>query len=204
MAKPSVAVAIPSIDVRGELLRRALASVEEQTRVPEQIVVVIDEHRQGPSATRNACLDQVETDYVAWLDDDDYLYPEHLRLTMETASEHAADLVYPWFARQDGYDPFRVDHQQVFRRPWDERLWEALMTENNFIPITTLIKVDMLRSVGGFPLPWSEDWPHPSNEDWGCWKRLLNAGATFAHCPHETWQWCPHGIDRRPKGRVTQ
>ncbi len=49
---------------------------------------------------------------------------------------------------------------------------------NNFIPITTLIRTELLKSVGGFPLLSSEEWPHPANEDWGCWKKLLNAGVS--------------------------
>lgn len=194
----TVAVCIPTIPPRGELLARALDSVERQTRTPDEVIVVMDEHRQGPSQTRNRCLEQVTSDYVAWLDDDDEFMPIHLEICMDAIGYAEADLVYPWFYRDDGFDPFEA----LMRRPvvgleFDDELRYYLLHTNNFIPITTIIRTEKLREVGGFPDRRSERWPHPANEDWGCWKDLLNAGAKFVHTPHRTWHWHRHGIDRQ-------
>jgi glycosyltransferase involved in cell wall biosynthesis len=194
----TVAVCVPTIPPRGELLTRALLSVENQTRQADQVVVQRDDDWEGPSQTRNRCLALVQDcEYTAWLDDDDEFLPNHLRLCLAAAVDNDADLVYPMFTRQDHLNPFRVDHISPFGRPWDARLLKAIMEENNFIPVTTLIRTELLRSVGGFPLRLSEEWPHHANEDWGLWKKLLVAGAKFWHVPEVTWTWHPHGIDRR-------
>lgn len=193
----TVTVGIPHIESRTLLLDRALASVNSQTHAPDSIVVQLDMYREGPAVTRNRILDQVETDYVAWLDDDDEFLPHHLETCLKYAEAEDADLVYPWFKRHDGYDPFKVDQASPFGRPFDERMREHILTRNNFIPIVTLIRTELLKEVGGFPQPWADDWPHPSNEDWGLWRRLLTANARFTHAPSETWLWHRHGIDRR-------
>lgn len=193
-----VAVCIPTIPPRGELLTRALLSVEAQTRQADQVVVMRDDDWEGPSQTRNRCLDAVhDCEYTAWLDDDDELLPHHIEWCLAAALQHDADLVYPMFTREDHLNPFRVDHVTPFDRPWDSRLRQAIMYENNFIPVTTLIRTEMLRAVGGFPLRNSERWPHSANEDWGLWKDLLNNDAKFVHVPEVTWTWHPHGIDRK-------
>jgi hypothetical protein len=199
----TVAVCIPTIPPRWELLARALDSVEAQTRVPDEVIVVRDDHRLGPSQTRNACLASVTSDYVAWLDDDDEFLPWHLELCLDAITYTEADLVYPWFERDDGYDPLSaVMRRQVLGLEFDDTLRYYLLHTNNFIPVTTIIRTEKLREIGGFPERNSERWPHAANEEWGCWKELLNAGAKFVHAPHVTWRWNRHGIDRMPRGTV--
>lgn len=199
----TVTVGIPTIPPRGGLLMRALNSVWNQTRQPDEVFVEMDEHWTGPCETRNRILDRVTTDYVAWLDDDDELHPNHLDVLLRTAVSEDADLVYPWFTREDAIDPFEtLMRRQLCGAPFDDSLRDYVLTTNNFIPITTLIRTSKLKEVGGFPLRNSDDWPHPANEDWGCWIRLLRAGARFVHAPYRTWHWHRHGIDRR-SNRIT-
>lgn len=194
---PTVTVGIPHIQPRQLLLQRAVASVDAQTHQPDSIVIHLDVYREGPALTRNRILDQVTTDYVAWLDDDDELLPHHLETCMKYAEAEDADLVYPWYKRFDRFDPFGSRPPYPVGKAFNDELREHLLTKNNFIPVTTVIRTELLKEVGGFPLPWVEDWPHPSNEDWGLWRRLLRAGARFTHAPSETWIWHRHGIDRR-------
>jgi len=194
----TVDVVIPTIPPRTELLARAVRSCEAQTLKPNKIITVLDEHWEGPSQMRNRGLEQVETEFVAFLDDDDELLPDHIQTCLSYANTFSADLVYPMFTRADHQDSiFRVDGASPFGRPFDERLRRAIESENNFIPVTVLIRTEMLRAVGGFPLRSSEEWPHHANEDWGLWRKLLAAGAVFVHAPYVTWTWHPHGVDRR-------
>jgi hypothetical protein len=67
-----------------------------------------------------------------------------------------------------------------------------MMTLGNFIPITVLVKTELVKRVGGFPTPFSEVWPYKGCEDWGLWQQLLRAGATFVHYPERTWAWVHH------------
>jgi glycosyltransferase involved in cell wall biosynthesis len=82
----NVTVAIPSIPGREQLLARALESVAAQTTAPRRILVHTDTERHGAAWTRNRLLRQVRTGWVAWLDDDDELLPNHLEVLIRGAN----------------------------------------------------------------------------------------------------------------------
>lgn len=202
----TIAAVIPTIPDRDQLLQRALDSIDRQTRQPDQIVVAHDPHRTGAAATRNRALDQVTTDWIAFLDDDDTWHPQHLQRLEETAVATDADLVYPWY---DGInsvgilttvlDGRHVDPMGVEFGP-EQR--EHLLTTANFIPVTVLVRTALLREVGGFsPPPWAS--PDNPCEDWGTWIKLLDTGAVFAHLPERTWTWRGHSGHTSGRGLVT-
>lgn len=192
-----VTVCIPSIPRRTAMLQEAVRSVQTQTGVGDPIIAVnLDTEGVGAARSRNAALESAKTKWVAFLDDDDLLYPQHLDVLTSYAEYQDADLVYPWFDLHEGVDPLavRIGDRYVspFGLPFGPEHETHLRTEGNFIPVTVLVRRELLMDVGGFPLPYSEDWPHPTNEDWGCWRRLLDAGAKFAHAPERTWRWRWH------------
>ena len=159
-----------------------------QTLLPDVVIVQIDHVGRGAAHTRNAALASVSTEWVAFLDDDDLWLPQHLQALMAVSA--GADLVYSWFTVLNGYDPLTVDGRSPFGQPWSPALAAAIQSAN-FIPVTVLARTAALRAVGGFtPPPWaSADNPC---EDWGCWLKLLDAGAVFRHLPQRTWQWRTH------------
>lgn len=177
-----ITVVIPTIAGRETLLERALASVEAQS-IPCQVVVELDSNRPGPAATRNRALAKVDTEWVAFLDDDDEFLPNHLRACLRHAVLAGADVVYPYF------DIDGVDHIGCFGLPFDP----TLLRRRNFIPVTVLVRTELVRSVGGF-VDHPDEYGQPC-EDWGLWLRLLDAGACFSHLPQRTWLW--HPSDRR-------
>lgn len=209
---PSVGVAIPSIPARPDMLARALSSVTIQTRLPDQISVVIDHDHRGAAPTRNRAWQALQTDWVAFMDDDDELLPHHLERLLGHAEETGADLVYPWFhlnqlraggfirAESDGAGFLLVDGEDAEGRPFDEKAKTWILETGNFIPVTLIVRRSLLAEVGGFPTPGTEEWPHPTCEDWGCWQRLLRAGATFSHLPERTWIWRHHGRNTSGSG----
>ena len=192
----SVAAVIPTIPPRTHFLARALSSVKAQTRPADQIVVRSDSDGIGAAANRNAALDEVTTEWTAFLDDDDMWHPWHLEHLLAHREATGADLVYPWFdgintnllsTRRDGIDvsPYRCE--------FGEEQADHLLKVGNFIPVTVLVRTDLIRQVGGFqPPPWAN--PDGSNpcEDWGCWIRLIETGARFSHLPEVTWRWNGH------------
>lgn len=196
ITRPDVLVVIPTIPGREELLRRAVASIREDISLVTVVgAVETDTDGNGPSITRNRAvvrtLEQgIHPKWLAFLDDDDEFHEGHLaRLTAHTAGR-ALDVVYPWFDLSiggrvnNGRDPLGS-----FGKPFDP---EALR-ENNFIPVTALVRTELFIQVGGFPEVNSEAWPHKDCEDWGLWLRLLDAGAVFSHLPERTWTWHWHG-----------
>jgi glycosyltransferase involved in cell wall biosynthesis len=172
-----VTVVIPTIPGRGDLLERAIASVVAQS-LPAALVVELDKHSEGAAATRNRALRQVDTEWTAFLDDDDELKPNHLRACARLAHLTGADVVYPWFDVVGG-----VDEIGCFGVPFDP----DLLARRNYIPVTTLCRTLAIKAVGGF-----ENHPDPDGkpcEDWGLWLKLHAVGARFAHLPQRTWIW---------------
>ncbi len=46
----------------------------------------------------------MNTEWVAFLDDDDYFYPQHLEALANAAQDTGADMVYPWYDVDGGTD----------------------------------------------------------------------------------------------------
>lgn len=192
-----VQIIIPTIPGREHLLRRALASIRESS-VNYDVTVVNDEARFGPARVRTTAV-RGDTEFVAFLDDDDELYPGHLDRLVAMARETGADVVYPWFdlnvqgmIRNDMNPLSSIPEGPAFDA-------DRLRNDSNFIPVTCLVRTDMFVKVGGFPTPGSTAWPHDECEDWGLWLRLLDAGARFEHLPERTWIYHWHG--RNTSGR---
>ena len=193
----TVAVGIPSIPGREEMLERAVESVRAQTRQPDQLIIEVDHARTGAAHTRNRILDRCDTDVIAWLDDDDALLGSHVeRLTRVLERFPEFDLVYPIPHIPEGRDPTAVSVNGIWQLPWHVPFGAEqethLREQGSFIPITHAVRTEKVREVGGFPIPGTPEWPHENVEDWGYLIRLLDAGAHFFHLPVKTWQWNIH------------
>lgn len=210
MPRLTVAVVIPTIPGREEMLERALASVRAQTRRPDQVVVERDSLRTGADAARNRALERVTTDVIAWLDDDDQLRHNHLRACMRVLenSPDKPDLVYPVPAVVGGQDPTAVSVQGQWVLPWGVRFGpeqEAhLRRYGSFIPMTHLVRTEMVRRIGGFQpgrdVTTEGIGRRYRGEDEDYLVRLLDAGARFEHLDAKTWTWHVHGGNTGGKG----
>ena len=170
----SVTVVTPTIPPRKAMLKRAMGSVIGQTRQPDAISIVFDHDRTGSAATRNRALDAASTEWIAFLDDDDQLLPNHLELLLDCAEQTGADLVYPRPQATSTTPTLR------FGLPFDP---DALR-HANYIPVTVLARTNLVIAAGGFQCPAGYDY-----DDWGLWLSMLNLGAEFVHLPQETWLW---------------
>lgn len=183
MRAPSheITVVIPTIPGREAMLDRAIASVERQDLLPRDLVVEHDVNREGPAAVRNRALAKVETEWVAFLDDDDEMHPEHLLTLVRLQEETGAAMVWPWFKVQGGRDPFPMHRG----RQWDP-------ADPHQIPITVLARTAAIMDVGGFRTMAAGPTDRLGNrcgEDWQLWLDLSAAGYEFAHTPEQTWTW---------------
>lgn len=183
-----ITIVIPTIAERYDLLQRALRTVDAQTLPPAAVLVEPDHDRAGAAATRNRALERVTTEWVAWLDDDDELYPDHLRKLARFATLGGYDVAYPGYDVDGGPDPVGC-----FGLPFDR----SLLQRRNYIPVTALCRTSAVRAAGGFR-------PHPDEhgdpcEDWGLWLAMADLGAKFGHLAVRTWRW--HLSDTSTKGR---
>lgn len=201
----TVSVCIPTIPPRAALLERALRSVEAQTRPPEDVIVVEDEHGVGAGAARNAAWRLAETDVVAFLDDDDELLPDHLELCVGALERERADLAYPWFelvgwedATEERPDPLATRRNGELVHPLGVPFGTEQtkhLREYAWIPATVVVRRSFLEAVGGYPEAGSRDYErYRQCEDWALLNRLLDARARFVHVPKRTWRlYLGHG-----------
>lgn len=173
-----ITVAIATIPPRAPKLARALASVAAQLLQPAAISVAYDHHKRGAAATKNTAIANAATEWVAVLDDDDEMLPQHLLRLAEHALITGADVVYsiPTCPEMGG----GPDGAGRYGVPFDAEE----LRRRSYIPTTSLFRTDLLVKVGGFQ--------HPAGsrlDDWGAYLALLDAGAKFAHLPEQTWVW---------------
>lgn len=179
---------------RPALLREAVESVR-RTRYPAEIVVVNDggsrielegvrlvEHEQsrGRSEAMNAGVRAASSPFIAFLDDDDLYYPEHLdTLTRASATPHAGwytDAVSTSLAPgpSGAYEPRW--QQRIFSEDFDR----DLLLVDNYVPLPTLlVRRDDFLAAGGF------DPAFDLFEDWDFVIRLAQRG-DLLHIPRVT------------------
>jgi glycosyltransferase involved in cell wall biosynthesis len=179
-----ITVCTATISVRADILPRAIKSVENQTLKPKKHLVKLDDQRQGHTAMLDQMIEEAETKYVAILDDDDELLPNHLELLYKSIQETDADLVYPHFRYSNLPDG---GHLEKFRfQPWDN---------NNIrqVPITWLAKKESILEVGGFSKDFDINSYLIDNEgnrlgqDFFMIKKLVEANKVIHHISDITW-----------------
>lgn len=186
MVNDSVSVVIPHIPVRSSLAA-AVDSVAKQTYPVDEIIIATDVHRHGSAVTRNRALSRVATEWVAFLDDDDYLLPDHIETLVSHARETGVDVAYAG-CRVTGPDGENIPLQEEwgrFGKPFDGEL----LRQASHLPVTSLVRTKMAQQAWFGP-PAGVDTPY---DDWGFYLRLLDLGATFSHVPKVTWVWSHHG-----------
>lgn len=176
MAKFDCTVVVPTIARRSKMLSRAISSISAQELSPARIAVEIDSDRTGAAATRDRALSTVSTEWVAFLDDDDEMLPQHLERLHSLAASSGADLAYPWFTVVGGTDPF----PQLFGQPYVDG--ETQTT------VTFLARTSAVVEAGGFTAEHT-----PGNEENGLVRRMHSRGARIEHLPERTWLWHHHG-----------
>lgn len=182
-----VTVVIPTHPARlkNGMTKRAVGSVLMQTHTPSGLIVEIDTDKSGAPFTRNAGLQKVTTTWVAFLDSDDQLKPDHLATLLAGARETNADYLYSW------YEPigFGSDPLPHFGKEWNPE-------DPTQTTITTLVRSDLAKEVG-FRTPPEGALINGQRygEDFQFTVECHKAGAFIKHIPKRTWLWNYHGMN---------
>lgn len=160
-----ITVLTPTVPGRERLLEQCRASV---AAVGLKHLVQVDHERRGPAAIRNELAEQVDTDWLLCLDDDDLLLSHYLEVVRPELER--ADVVYTAWYLTGAADPQPLD-----------RFDADYLRVQNFIPVTAAVRTEAFRAVGGF-----RDVPL---EDHDLWLRLLDAGARFIYVPVVCWRY---------------
>jgi len=178
MDKPKIAVLIPSIPPRAKFLERAVKSALTQTLPPHEVLIEIDDKHHGAAETRNRLLAKVsdDIDFVAFLDDDDYFYPNHLEVHHKLRVAHNADFTYSWF---DGNNPFPQHRGRVFDP-----------TEPHHTTMTVCVTAKIAKEIR-FRTDHPEGWTLPQ-EDWRFILDCRDRNIKFAGTAELTWHYSQH------------
>ena len=162
----SVAVVIPAHNA-APFLQVTIDSLQQQTVAPEQVVVVDDgstddtaaiaerngvlclrQDRAGPGAARNRALASCKTEFVAFLDAEDWYALDKIERSLEHLQELGASCV--------ATDAWLVSGDRVERRRHHGRVvptvltLETLLAGNRVVNSTAVCRSEAARSVGGF------------------------------------------------------
>jgi hypothetical protein len=183
-----------SMPGREAILEEAIASVQAQTLRPAAHLVRIAPpvgrpHQSQLAKERNVLIRQVQTEWIACLDDDDLFYPHHLEAIAPALED--ADIVYTF---GDGAQQGDVNAASP-----DQQL--AGLERSNYIPYCAAMRTSLVREVGLYGEDFDfERKVFPAtglhSEDWDLWVRLLRQGARLRCVPEITWQYRmgPHSL----------
>jgi glycosyltransferase involved in cell wall biosynthesis len=202
---PMVSVIIPTCD-RPERLAQALESVKAQTFKNYEIIVVNDggedvsgvldlyrgkcsivyirlENRKGPAAARNAGLRAARGKYIAYLDDDDRYYPDHLEIAVRFLEGSEYKVAYTdayrlWQEKING--EYVVTKKDI---PYNFEIDSDLLLIKNLIPTLCIIhERECLEQTGLF------DESLHTHEEWDLWIRMSRK-YSFGHIRKSTCEF---------------
>lgn len=183
-----VTVVVPTIPPRTAMLHRALQSITTQTLLPAAVIVEFDHNRTGAAVTRQRALARVDTEFVAFLDDDDEFMPDHLAVLRQAIDDHNADYTYSYYMVKDpsGQERADIDPLLHFGRPFDpERPHQTT--------IVTLVRTKLAQHVGFHEPPDGALIDGQRyGEDFGFTVGCVREGARIVHVPQRTWWWHHH------------
>jgi len=186
--KPLVTVIVPTKN-RSHFLAEALESILNQTYKNFEVIVVNDggkdvsellskfkdkriryiqhETSKGPAAARNCGLKVATGEYIAYLDDDDIYYPNHLEILITFLEKNNAHFAYTdsYEAIQEkkGYEYITTSRKLAYGYDFDRQKFLI----KDYIPILTVMhRKDCVEDVGMF------DESLGVHEDWDLWIRL--------------------------------
>lgn len=195
--KPGVTVAIPTIPPRVDMLNRAVRSAMNQTAAPAAISVAIDTDHEGAGPTRTRALQAVETEWTAFLDDDDWMYDRHLETLLRVQEQTGALVCWSWW---DGNTVWNHECDRGMCPDRCHRHKNFDFDAPHLFGITYLVKTELAQQCE-FPRP-DPGQNFYGNEDYLFILQLrdLTKPSDWAHTPEVTWHYSVHGTNTSGRG----
>jgi glycosyltransferase involved in cell wall biosynthesis len=149
-----------------------------QTYPIAQVSIAVDIQREGAARTRQRALDAANTELVAFLDDDDEYYPQHIEHLVKCLLENEASYCFSYWDTTRSADV--LGH---FGRTFDSK-------NPHHTTMNVLCKTELAQSVGFTRRPEGDV---AGGEDWRFTLGCVEAGAKIVHLPEQTWYWRHHG-----------
>lgn len=200
----SIGVIIPCYNYAAHVAE-AIESVLGQTLPPDEIIVIndgstdnsleiiekykdrikiIDQKNSGVIKTKNRGLNEINTDWVIFLDADDKLRRSYIRRFYDQQRIHNADVVYCSMK-------FIGEDKGVFKsRPFTA--WS--LRRGNYINNSALMRRDLLLQVGGYKTAMDFGY-----EDWELYLALAEIKARFRYLNRPLLYYRRHALASRDK-----
>lgn len=178
-----IAVITPTIKARYPLLLECQKSVQDQTFRAAIHVCKEDILAEGAGAIRNQIIENLpnEINWLAFLDDDDIMLPNHLECLIN--ARHDSDIIYS--------DCQTIGHYKT----WTPKALEPKeLFIQNYIPVTVLIRRSFFEKMNGFNPVFCEDWD--------LWRRSYLQGGRFTYVPKVTWLYRRIGKSVLTTGKI--
>lgn len=184
MSRIPVTVVIPAYQA-GKYLQTTLQSLQQQTELPDAVVVIDDgstddtakiaeaagatlvrQERKGPGAARNRGLELTRTEFVAFLDADDWYSPDKLERSVKLLDQLRAACISndAWVVRGD-----RIEGRKNMQRVVPTVLTtERLLQGSPIVCSSVVARTAAVRAAGAFD-------EHPdlvATEDFDLWLRM--------------------------------
>ncbi len=192
---PRISVVIPAYNA-AKFIARALASVQAQTVMPSEIIVVDDgstdhtamvvaalpgnvrlirQANAGPAAARNHGAKLAEGDWIALLDADDAWLPTKLECQSQYTNDNEIGIIHA-LTCEDVHKPFPkpIDFPAIWQKNW-------------LVTSSVLIRRTAFEAVGRF----DEDRSLISVEDYNLWLRMTHAGWKIATVAEPLVEYTP-------------
>lgn len=170
-----VTVITPSLPERHDLLAAAMRSVRDQSAPAAEHLIGVDHEGAGPASVRTRLVEAARTTWVAFLDDDDTLYPHHLEILTRA------------LLRADGDVDVVIPHCEFIGPPIPDGYYNtpyhrATLSAHGIFPITVLARRSLILANDGFRA-------HDRYEDWSLWNRMADNECRFFVEPIVTWSY---------------
>jgi hypothetical protein len=192
-SRVDVTVCILTLPERRALLERALDSVAAQTVYPSHSYILDDVPRLGSAFRRHQITQEVRhTEWIAWLDDDDYWLPHHLEtlwkyrldgdLIFSNWEVEGASQAFPDLFKSP-YRPGQPTANGVLIRTELARRIGYLRGEETSRETLERVYLNRMRGQGR---------RRSSGDDASFALRAHQAGARIIQVPEKTWVWNFH------------
>lgn len=119
----------------------------------ENLQLITKLHNEGASSARNTGLDLVETEYVFFLDSDDYVDENIFTSLIRSLDEKNADLgLGPWTFVYDGIPS---KHLKVPKNKANSEFLAGWLKNQCFPPCSVMWRTDSIRRIGGWNTSFS-------------------------------------------------
>jgi len=186
-----ISVVIPAYNV-GRYLRNAVDSASQQTRIPDEIIIVDDgstdntgeiarslgplvkyikQEQLGPAAARNRGIKEARGDWIAFLDGDDAWLPWHLGIAMKVKSAYPDAALLCGNMITTGEDTGYSEEIQGLNVR--KILLKEFVKHNPVLTSTVLARKEAIIAAGGFDVSFR------GPEDYDLWMRVVGMFSAY-------------------------